>query len=150
MALALAAAHSESEVARRELTKADDVSPRLEEVAQVPAILNIEQAWAAVTKVEQRIFIEELEENVTVPPDHFGGHLSGPPRLHVRYQEVGAWECPDWCRRGDLHKLRLARKSLVGDLIRKRRLGLRDDTALRGGRLGSLPHSECDVSCESR
>ena len=38
------------------------------------------------------IFIQELVENVTVPPDHLEVTVSGAPRLHVLYQEVGLKE----------------------------------------------------------
>jgi hypothetical protein len=52
LALAIAAAHGESESDRRELAKADDVSRRFEEVARVLAELDIDKAWAAATKIE--------------------------------------------------------------------------------------------------
>ncbi len=42
LALAIAAAHGESEVARRAMTKADDVSRRFEEVARVLENLDID------------------------------------------------------------------------------------------------------------
>ena len=92
LALAIAAAHGEPEVARRELEKADDVSRRFEEVARVLENLDIDRAWAAATESERRILIEELVENVTVLPDHLEVTVSGAPRLHVLYQEVGLKE----------------------------------------------------------
>jgi len=92
LALAIAAAHGESEEARREVAKADDVSRRFEEVARVLENLDIDRAWAVATESERRILIEELVENVTVLPDHLEVTVSGAPRLHVRYQEVGLKE----------------------------------------------------------
>jgi hypothetical protein len=92
LALAIAAAHGESEAARLEVEKADDVSRRFEEVARVLEDLDIDRAWAAATASERRILIEELVENVTVLPDHLEVTVSGAPRLHVRYQEVGLKE----------------------------------------------------------
>ncbi len=50
------------------------------------------RAWAAATESERRIPIEELVENVTVLPDHLEVTVSGAPRLHVLYQEVGLKE----------------------------------------------------------
>ena len=92
LALAIDAARGESEFARRELAKADDVSRRFEEVAQVLSDLDIDRTWAAATESERRILIEELVESVTVLPDHLEVTVSGAPRLHVRYQEVGLKE----------------------------------------------------------
>jgi hypothetical protein len=92
LALAIAAAHGESEAARLEVEKADDVSRRFEEVARVIENLDIDRAWAAATASERRILIEELVESVTVLPDHLEVTVSGAPRLHVRYQEVGLKE----------------------------------------------------------
>jgi hypothetical protein len=92
LALAIAAAHGESEGARLEVAKADDVSRRFEEVARVLEHLDIDRAWAAATESERMILIEELVENVTVLPDHLEVTVSGAPRLHVRHQEVGPKE----------------------------------------------------------
>jgi hypothetical protein len=47
LALAIAAAHGESEAARLELAKADDVSRRFEDVSRVLEDLDIDRAWAA-------------------------------------------------------------------------------------------------------
>ena len=85
LALAIAAAHGEPETARRDVAKADDVSRRFEEAAQVLASLDIDRAWAVATEPERRILIEELVKNVTVLPDHLEVPVSGAPRLHVLY-----------------------------------------------------------------
>jgi hypothetical protein len=90
--LAIAAAHGESKAVRLEVERADDVSRRFEEVARVLENLDIDRAWAAATESERRILIEELVEKVTVLPDHLEVTVSGAPRLHVRYQEVGLKE----------------------------------------------------------
>jgi hypothetical protein len=92
LSLAIAVAQGESEAARLEVAKADDVSRRFEEVARVLEELDIDRAWAAATQSERRILIEELVESVTVLPDHLEVTVSGAPRLHVRYQEVGLKE----------------------------------------------------------
>jgi site-specific DNA recombinase len=92
LTLAIAAAHGEAEGVRRELAKADDVSRRFEEVARALENLDIDRAWAAATESERRILIEELVESVTVLPDHLEVTVSGAPRLHVLYQEVGLKE----------------------------------------------------------
>jgi hypothetical protein len=57
-------------------------------VARVIEELDIDRAWTA-TESERRILIEELVESATVLPDHLEVTLSGAPRLHVLYQEVG-------------------------------------------------------------
>ena len=92
LALAIAAAHGESEAARLEFEKADDVSRRFEEVARVLENLDIDRAWAAATESERRNLIGNLVENVTVLPYHLEVTVSGAPQLHVRYQEVGLKE----------------------------------------------------------
>jgi hypothetical protein len=104
LALAIAAAHGESQAVRLEVERADDVSRRFEEVARVLEDLDIDRAWAAATASERRILIEELVENVTVLPDHLEVTVSGAPRLHVRYQEVGLKESgPDRVGGGTRH-----------------------------------------------
>jgi hypothetical protein len=101
LALAIAAAHGEAEGVRCEVAEARGVSRRFEEVARVLENLDIDRAWAAATESERRILIEELVENVTVHPDHLEVTVSGAPRLHVLYQEVGLKESgPDRVRGG--------------------------------------------------
>jgi len=92
IARAIDAVNGEADAARVKLEKADDVRRRFEEVAQVLADLDIERSWAAATEMERRILIEELVESVTVLSDHLEVNVSGAPRLHVLYQEVGLKE----------------------------------------------------------
>jgi hypothetical protein len=81
---------------------ADNVSRRFEDVSRVLEDLDIDRAWTAATESERRILIEELVENVTVLPDHLDVTVSGAPRLHVRYQEVGLKESgPDRVEGGE-------------------------------------------------
>jgi hypothetical protein len=61
-------------------------------VARVIEELDVDRAWVAATESERRILIEELVESVTVLPDHLEVTVSGAPRLHVLYQEVGLKE----------------------------------------------------------
>jgi hypothetical protein len=83
------------------VAEAGGVSRRFEEVASVLENLDIDRAWAAATESERRILIEELVENVTVHPNHLEVTVSGAPRLHVLYQEVGLQESgPDRVRGG--------------------------------------------------
>ncbi len=92
IARAMEAVKGETEASRLELEKADDVRQRFEEVARVLADLEIDRSWAAATDLERRILIEEMVESVTVLPDHLEVNVSGAPRLHVLYQEVGLKE----------------------------------------------------------
>jgi hypothetical protein len=48
--------------------------------------------WAAATDLEKRILIDELVESVTVSPIIWKISVSGGPRIHVLYQEVGLKE----------------------------------------------------------
>ena len=92
IARAMEAVSGDTEATRLELEKADDVRKRFEEVARVLADLDIDRSWAAATELERRILIEELVEGITVLPDHLEVNVSGAPRLHVLYQEVGLKE----------------------------------------------------------
>jgi hypothetical protein len=59
-----------------------------EEVARVLDDLDIERSWTAATDLGRRVLIE----SVTVLLEHLEVTVSGAPRLHVLYQEVGLKE----------------------------------------------------------
>lgn len=75
-----------------ELTQADDVRQRFDEVAQVLANLDIEKTWAAATDAERRVLVDEFVQSVTVLPDHLEVTIAGAPRLNVLLSEVGLKE----------------------------------------------------------
>jgi hypothetical protein len=59
-----------------------------EEVARVLDDLDIERSWTAATDLGRRVLVE----SVAVLLEHLEVTVSGAPRLHVLYQEVGLKE----------------------------------------------------------
>jgi hypothetical protein len=92
LSVAIREAERETEAARAETVRSDDVERHFDEVAALLAAMDLDRTWEAATEVERHILINEFLEEVTVLPDYIDVKVHGAPPLHVRYQEVGLKE----------------------------------------------------------
>ena len=92
LSVAIRETQRESEDARVEVARNDEVAQHFDEVAQLLATLDVDKTWKAATDVERRVLIDEFIEEITVLPDYLDVKVHGAPSLHVLYQEVGLKE----------------------------------------------------------
>jgi hypothetical protein len=92
LSVAIREADRETDAAKAQTVRSDDVERHFDEVAALLATLDLDRTWAAATEVERHILINEFVEEVTVLPDYIDVKVHGAPALHVRYQEVGLKE----------------------------------------------------------
>ena len=90
--MAIREAQRESDDARVEVARNDDVAQHFDEVARLLATLDVDKTWNAATEVERRVLIDEFIEEITVLPDYLDVKVHGAPPVHVLYQEVGLKE----------------------------------------------------------
>ncbi len=92
LSVAIREAQRESDDARVEVARSDDVAQHFDAVAQLLATLDVDKTWRAATDVERRVLIDEFIEEITVLPDYLDVKVHGAPAVHVLYQEVGLKE----------------------------------------------------------
>jgi hypothetical protein len=92
LSVAIREAQRESEDARVEVARTDDVTQHFDEVAQLLATLDVDKTWRAGMGDERRVLIDEFIEEITVLPDYLDVKVHRAPSLHVLYQEVGLKE----------------------------------------------------------
>ncbi len=89
---AIREAQRESDEARVEAARSDDIAQHFDAVAQMLATLDIDKTWNVATEIERRVLIDEFLEEITVLPDYLDVKVHGAPAVHVLYQEVGLKE----------------------------------------------------------
>jgi len=92
LSVAIREAQRETDEARVETARSDDIAQHFDAVAQMLATLDIDETWRVATEIERRVLIDEFLEEITVLPDYLDVKVHGAPPVHVLYQEVGLKE----------------------------------------------------------